>query len=136
MYFVCQKLTMKKFDEKNNGKKYMFRCAEAIAVGIEFAKAMGCEREKTTLAFAFKWTGLRGRYLSSWAQPGRYISQRACAYQNEVLAFVNVPLGTPLSVLAQYVNQVTEPLFKVFNGFELEMSVVEDLTRRLIERKF
>lgn len=114
----------------------VFRTAEAIAVGIEFAKAMGCEPEKTTLAFAFKWNSLRGRYLSSWAQPGRFLPERCSAYQNEVFAFVDVPLETPPSALAQYVNQAIRQLFEVFDGFVLEDIVVENLTKRLIERRF
>ncbi|MEH2139449.1 MAG: ATP-binding protein [Nostoc sp.] len=113
----------------------VIRTAEAIAAGIEFAKAMGCEPEKTQLAFAFKWTGLRGRRLSSWANQERSIYSQASAYQDEVLAFVNLPLETPRSALAQYVNQAVSPLFTIFNGFQLSIDVIEDLTRRLIERR-
>jgi hypothetical protein len=111
------------------------RSAEAIAVGIAFAKAMGCEAENTVLGFAFRWTRLRGRTLGSWAQPGRYISPGRNAYQDEVVVFVNVPLDTPLSALGEYVSQVVQPLYEVFDGFALSKDVVEDLTRRLVERK-
>ncbi|MHC5822672.1 MAG: AlbA family DNA-binding domain-containing protein [Nostoc sp.] len=113
----------------------VIRTAEAIAVSIEFAKAMGCEPEKTQLAFAFKWTSLQGRRLSSWANQERSIYLQGSAYQDEVLAFVNVPLETPRSALAQYVNQAVSPLFAIFNGFEQSIDVIEDLTRRLIERR-
>lgn len=113
----------------------VIRSAEAIAVGIAFAKAMGCEAEHTVLGFAFRWTRLRGRELGSWAQPGRYISPGRNAYQDEVVVFVNVPLDTPLSALGEYVNQVVQPLYEVFDGFALGKDVVEDLTRRLVERK-
>lgn len=111
------------------------RTAEAIAVGIAFARAMGCVPEETTLAFAFKWSGLRGRQLSSWASPSRYIWRGHSAYQDDVVTFVSVPLEIPLSALAQYVNQATQPLFQVFNGLESDMNIIEDLTRRLIERR-
>lgn len=114
----------------------VYRTVETIAVGLAFARAMGCEPEKTTLAFAFKWNRLRNRYLSSWAQPGRFLPENYSAYQNEVLAFVNVRLETPLSALAQYVSQAIRPLFEVFNGFVLDNIVFEDLTKRLIERRF
>jgi hypothetical protein len=113
----------------------VIRSAEAIAVGIAFAKAMGCEAEHTVLGFAFRWTRLRGRELGSWAQPGRHISPGRDAYQDEVVVFVNVPLDTPLSALGEYVNQVVQPLYEVFDGFALSKDVVEDLTRRLAERK-
>ena len=113
----------------------IIRCAEAIAVGIAFAKAMGCDPEDTTLAFAFRWTRLRGRQLVSWANPGRYISPGRQAYQDEVVVVVNVPLDTPLSALGEYVNQIVQPLYEIFGGFSLSRDVVEDLTRRLIERR-
>ena len=113
----------------------VIRTAEAIAVGLAFAKAMGCDAEKTLLAFAFRWKKLQGRKLTSWTRPERYISPGRSAYQDEVLAFVNVPLDTPLSALSNFVNQAIQPLFEVFDGFVLSPDVVEDLTRQLIERR-
>jgi len=108
--------------------------AEAIAAGIAFAKAMGCDAEKTLLAFAFRWTKLQGRKLTSVGKE-RHIFRVPVAYQDEVLAFVNVPLDTPLSALGSFVNQAVQPLFEVFDGFGLSSDVVEELTRRLIERR-
>ncbi|MBN1833887.1 MAG: putative DNA binding domain-containing protein [Deltaproteobacteria bacterium] len=113
----------------------IIRCAEAIAVGISFAKAMGCDAESTQLSYAFKWSRLRGRKLVSWANPERYISAWRSAYQDEVLSFINVPLETPLSALGDYVNKVVQPLFEIFDGFILSTDVIEDLTQRLIQRK-
>jgi hypothetical protein len=113
----------------------VIRSAEAIAVGIAFAKAMGCDQEKTDLAFAFRWTKLRGRKLVSWSNPGRYISPGRSAYQDEVFTHIRVPLDTPLSALSDFVNIAVKPLFEIFDGFVLGKDVVEDLTRRLIERK-
>ena len=113
----------------------IIRCAEAIAVGIAFAKAMGCEPEASNLAFAFRWTRLQGRELGSWAQPGRYISPGRHAYQDDITVFVNVPLETPLSALSEYVAQAVLPLYEAFDGFTLSKDIIEDLTRRLIERK-
>ena len=113
----------------------VIRSAEAIAVGISFAKAMGCDPENTQLAYAFKWSKLRGRILVSWANPGRYISPGRSAYQDEVLTSVKVPLETPLSALGDYVNKVVQPLFEIFDGFTLSTDVIEDLTQRLIQRE-
>jgi hypothetical protein len=114
----------------------VIRTAETIDLGIRFAKSMGCAAEETQLAFAFRWTKLRGRRLTSWANPRRSPPpMRSAAYQDEVLAFVNVPLDTPLSALGNYVYQAVQPLFEIFDGFVLSRNDVEDLTRRLIERK-
>jgi hypothetical protein len=108
---------------------------EAMAVGMAFAKAMGCPAEDTLLAFAFRWMKLQGRRLTSWAHLDRDIFPEPSAYQDEVLTFVDVPLETPLSALSNFVNQAVQPLFQVFDGFVLDRNVVEDLTRRLNERK-
>lgn len=113
----------------------ILRVAEALAVGLAFATAMGCVPEPTTLAYSFKWTRLRGRTLTSWAQPERSLSSYREAYQDEVITFVNLPLETSLSSLSEYVNQSVQPLFNIFEGFELGIQVVEDLTRRLVERR-
>ena len=113
----------------------VLRSAEAIGVGIAFAKAMGCSPEATTLAFAFRWTRLRGRELVSWAQPLRSIPPGRHAYQDDITVFVNVPLETPLSALSNYVNQVVRPLYETFDGFSLHEEVIEDITRQLVERR-
>jgi hypothetical protein len=112
----------------------IIRSAEAIAVGIAFAKAMGCDPENTTLGFAFRWTHLQGRKLGSWATPGSYISG-GIAHQDDVEVFVNVPLNVPLSALSEYVMQAIQPLFEVFDGFSISKEKVEYLTKRLIERR-
>ncbi|MGB5833272.1 MAG: hypothetical protein WBG92_14935 [Thiohalocapsa sp.] len=111
------------------------RSAEAIAVGIAFAKGMGCEAKNTALGLAFRWTRLKGRVLTSWAQPDRGIFRRHEAYQDEVIAFVNVPLDTPMSALGEYVNEVVQPLYELFGGFSLSKDAVDDLTRSMVERK-
>lgn len=111
------------------------RTAEAIAVGIALAKAMGCEREETTLCYSFRWSGLKDRELKSWISPSRIMIRELTAYQNEVTTYVKVPLDTSLSALSEYVNKAIQPLFGVFDGFTLSSKVIEDLTRRLIERR-
>jgi len=107
--------------------------AEATAVGIAFAKAMGYDPEKAQLAFGFRWTKLNGRELISYVEPGRYLRPGGPAYQDEVSVFVEVPLETPLSALGEYVNQAVKPLFEIFNGFELSQDVMEDLTRKTLK---
>jgi Putative DNA-binding domain len=114
----------------------IIRTVEAIAVGIAFAKSMGYSSDTTTLAFAFKWTKLKKRKLSSWANNNLLdIPDRYFASDSEIVSFIDVPLETPLSALSQYVHQVTRPLFEAFNGYTVSRNTVEDITRSLIERK-
>lgn len=113
----------------------ILRVAEAIAVGLAFAKAMEYPPENTMLAFAFRWKGLQGRMITSWANTGRYISPGRYAYQDEVTVYVNVPADTPLSALSDFVYQAIEPLFAIFGGFAIGKNIVEDLTNRLLYRR-
>jgi hypothetical protein len=112
----------------------ILRTAEAIAVGIAFSKAMGCSPD-TMLSFAFRWTKLKNRRISSWASQARYFSPGKDAYQDEVTTFVNIPIDTPSSAVSEYVYKATQELFNLFDGLVLRKDIVEDLSRRLIERK-
>lgn len=113
----------------------IYRTAESIAVGLAFSKAMGCGLSSTTLLFAFRWSGLSGRVLSSWAQRGWMGGPpQKEAYQDELSNFISFPLDIPLSAISEYVYQGVKPLFEIFNGFTLGKSTVEEITRRCIER--
>lgn len=113
--------------------------AEIIAVGIHFAKALGCLPEETSLAFAFKWTKLNNRKLSCWAHSDLWMRlgslQGHSACQDECITFINVPLDAPISSVSNYVQEVVQPLFEIFKGFTLGKDIIEDMTRSLIERK-
>lgn len=108
--------------------------AEALAVGLAFAKAMGCSSENCFLQYCFRWSKLSGRSLSSWADFRRLSSSRE-AYQDQVISSVAVALDTPPSSLSGVVAEATAPLFEVFNGFSLSPKVFEDMTERLLNRK-
>lgn len=116
--------------------------AQEMAVAVAFAKAMGVSPEGTTLHHAFRWDGLGGRELSAWArssadsasygqiEPG-YVSRQRYAE-----SFVSVPLDARASVLGRYVREATAPLYSTFSGFAPEPGFVEDLTDRLLSRRF
>ena len=112
----------------------ILRAAECVAVSIAFAKAMGCS-EDSSINIVFRWSGLRGRTLSSWANPGRYLSYERSAYQDEVVSIIEIPIDTAQGALSGYVHQIISQLFEVFDGFELSEEVTDDLVRRLLERR-
>jgi hypothetical protein len=111
----------------------VLRAAESIAVSLAFARAMGAA-ESSTIRYSFRWSGIRGRQLQSWANPARHIWSRT-AHQDVVIARTDVPIDAPLSSLGTYVGAVISPLFEVFEGFVLGQGVVDDLSARLIERR-
>ena len=125
---------------ESNGKKVLdfvlavLRAAEGIAVSLSFAKAM-CSEEGAILSVTFRWSDLKNRELSSWANPGRYLSYSRIAYQDSVVKTVEIPLDVTDAVLIDYVSLVVRPLFEVFQGFELSNSIIEELVRKLLERR-
>jgi hypothetical protein len=112
----------------------ILRTAEAIAVALGFAKAMGCLVETTSISFAFRWTKMKGRELSSWANMDRHMPRGNFAYQDDITSQITVPLETPSSAIAEYVYPITKTVFEAFNGVEISISVIEDLTQKLMER--
>lgn len=114
----------------------IWRVAEAIAVPMSFARAMGLASESTTLYYAFRWSGLRGRHLSSWTNLRRSLSSRYECRRESVLdsPVIAVPLDTPISALGSFVRAATADLFAAFGGFEPGPGVTEKLTDELLSR--
>lgn len=71
----------------------ILRVAEAIAVGLAFAKALGWETEKTRLGFAFRWTKLKGRALIAWANPAVTITSYGISHDEVATTFVELSFG-------------------------------------------
>ena len=113
----------------------ILRTAEAIAVGRAFAQALGCTRENATLEYTFRWTGLAGREISSWANPRRYISRYSHAVQDELFTHTTIPFDTPPDVIATATHKVVSQVFALFGGFSVSLEVVEDLVSKLLERR-
>ncbi|QYD70858.1 ATP-binding protein [Paraburkholderia edwinii] len=113
----------------------IYDCAEAIAVGLAFAKAMGCQEDDCTLEFAFRWSGLRGRELISWYSRSGIISPGRTAHQDTITLYQSVPLSTPLSAIGGLLAKTLPPLYALFKGFELSSKVIEDKSTQLVERK-
>lgn len=112
----------------------ILRIAECVVVAIEFAKSLGAS-ETSNVSFSFRWKGLQGRSLSSWANPNRMLSWSPVAHQDTLTTNITVPVDTAISAYSGYIHQVITPLFQVFSGFEINESVTEDLVRRLVERR-
>jgi hypothetical protein len=112
----------------------ILRVAEALIVGITFAKGLGWSVEQTRLGFAFRWRGLAGRQLSQWSDPYGGISWGE-AHDNYITTYTEMSLDIPISAIAPFVDQATRDLFVLFNGHVLTADVIEDRVQRLIERR-
>lgn len=113
----------------------VLRTTEAVAVGMAYAKAMGLDEDHGEVHFGFRWNGLSGRELSSWANFERYVSPGRIAVQDQVTSDITVPANAPQSAFFQYVSSALGPLFELFDGFVLSDSVYEDMSARLLERR-
>lgn len=113
----------------------IYRVIEAIAAGISVARAVGWDDEDKA-GFAFEWSGLSGRATSTWANPLRMIGlEGLTAVDDSAQAYVEVPLDTPHSALAPYVEQAILPLFATFNGYSPSQKLIESSVKTLVERK-
>ncbi|MFY9656128.1 MAG: RNA-binding domain-containing protein [Methylocystis sp.] len=112
----------------------ILRTAEAIAVALQMVRALGWS-EEANLGMAFQWTKLKGRTLSSWANPVAYISGNHSCQADTAQGFAEVPASTPISSIAPYVEEATRDLFIAFDGCVIPSQVIEDWTQRLIERR-
>lgn len=110
------------------------RVGEAMAVGIAFAKALGCVPEQTSVGFAFRWHNLKGRSLIAWANQRYILRDGGVAHDDDVESCVQFSLDTPLSALPQFVDEATKPLFAVFDGAAMPRITIDDLIKRLVER--
>jgi hypothetical protein len=86
----------------------ILRVAEAMGVGIAFAKVLGWVPDQTTLGFAFRWQKLKGRQLSAWANPYGDIREGGVAHDDTIESCVQFSLDTPLSAVAQFVDEATK----------------------------
>ena len=111
------------------------RTAEAIAVGLAFAIAMGCNIETTQVAFGFRWTKLAHRQICSWTGLGRFIPRTSyTAIDDEAEGFVEVPLRTPPTAIAPFVDKATESLFAQFGGFQVPIGYTNNAVQKLIDK--
>lgn len=110
------------------------RIAEAVAVGLTFAKALSWKSENTTLGFAARWTKLRGRKLELWANQMAYISPRGEASDDMAVGYTQLSLDTPTNAIAPAIEELLRPLFVLFDGFEMPRASIEQWVQKLLER--
>jgi hypothetical protein len=112
------------------------RTAEAIAVSLSFAYAMGCDPAKTRLAFHFRWSKLAGRVIHSWTGVGRFIPphERYKSADDDAEGMVEIELSTPVGALGQFVERATADLFGQFGGFEVPVGFAGSVVKKLVEK--
>jgi hypothetical protein len=110
------------------------RTAEMIATVRAFVDALGVEREKALLQFAFRWTGLKGREICCWVEPMRSLHSFVTAEDDEVRTTISLPQDTPDSTIWESVKRATQPVFDVFAA-GVGDAIFEDLVNRTLKRQ-
>lgn len=114
----------------------IWRVGEAIAIAASYGRAiLDEEAREAKLLFRFRWTGLKDRVLSSWADPSRFINPFYVTRESEIISQIEVPVNLPLSSLPDYTYRVVRPLFNSFSGCEISMSVVSELVNKMLSRR-
>jgi hypothetical protein len=113
----------------------ILRIAESLVVAQAFAKAMGCSEEETTLHFAFRWIGLKGRVLTTWSDPMWSVDGDGPAHQDQVRSKTNLALAAGREAIIQRTHEAILPLSRIFGGYELKEELVRKLVTRLLDRK-
>jgi hypothetical protein len=110
------------------------RTAELIGTVRAFADGLRIDREKASFECAFRWTGLRGRQICCWVEPGRELYSYVTAEDDVVTQTITIPQETPENILWEAVKRVTQPVFDVF-GAGVGDPVFEDIVNRTLKRQ-
>ena len=128
-------------EQKIEPMKYFDYClpiwfvAEAIALGIRFAKALRIPNE-AKLFFEFRWTSLKERTLFTIFPGRRPLRWNTLTIHSDTIeTFSAVSVDTPDSALCECVHSAVKPLFEAFDGYEIPKSFVEHETRELLTHR-
>jgi hypothetical protein len=116
----------------------ILRVAEAMAVGQSIARGLGAA-EDARLEFAFRWTGLANRQLTSWADPRRgflNILGGGTARQNDITTRVSLGVSEPHTRIATLTGNAVSPLFTLFEGRNIDQRTISELVMPLLKRPF
>ena len=110
------------------------RVTEGVGVVRAFAEGMGCDLSNTSLEFAFRWSGLRDREATSWADIRRHMTRQHRAVQDSVTTTLSVPADSQDGDFPMIVHQAVGPLFTVFDGLEIADDVLTGVVEEVLVR--
>jgi hypothetical protein len=109
------------------------RVTEAFLYCARLYSELGLDRLRT-VTIQIRHVGLQGRMLSA-ANPGRKMRQRYRAIENEAVAEVTIRLEQIETELVSLVKQVLVPLFELFDFFELNDAIYEEMVSNFVAGK-
>jgi hypothetical protein len=115
----------------------IWRVADVIATSLEFARGLGA-LDDSQLILAFRWRGLKGRRLASWANPGRSsldVFPNTTILQDQVTARGNLEVGAAENRVVTLTHDLLRPLVAAFDGTILSLAVVQNEVDGLMKRR-
>ena len=107
---------------------------EIIATALALARGFNPPAD-SDIHFHFRWTGLHGRQLTSWTSPNRPLRPYSPAVDDAYDVSVSVPLDTPISAIAPYVQRVVVGLFALFGGASFRDEVIDGIVAERLRRR-
>jgi hypothetical protein len=111
----------------------IWRVTESVALGIAIARNLNCIIDHTSLTFAFRWSGLLGRTINSWASPERDISPRI-SKQDVITTYVTVPINVALDQIYKFVNTALIPLYDNFGNLKISSGVIQEIAASVLKK--
>jgi hypothetical protein len=115
----------------------VWRVGEVIAQALAIAKGMVVDFGNSNLYISIRWTGLKGRKLSSWGCDGfnhAWIYPDVPCENFEASSKAQIPLDIPDSSLAQYIDKALKPLYRQFYGYEANIENIERIVNKMLKR--
>lgn len=126
------------FEDTRRPEKLFFdtrivRVTEALLYCGRLYDALGQDRQRV-VTISVRHVGLKGRQLSA-ARPSRDIYTRDISHENESAVSFSVQLGQLETELVPLVKSVVAPMFALFDFFELDDQIYEEIVNRFVEGK-
>ncbi|MEX0641612.1 MAG: hypothetical protein WD468_02870 [Pirellulales bacterium] len=111
------------------------RVAEVISVSLANARALDVDDATTWLSLAFRWSGLRGRKLTSWVEPARwYVFARRESPEDVCITTASIPADFAPSAIPSPVSTIVAPLFALYDA-SVPYQVIEAICNRTLNRR-
>ena len=122
-------------DDRSEGQIFfdtrIVRVTEALLYCGRLYTALGLDRQRV-VTITVRHAGLKGRRISS-ANPNRILhDERDPAHENESVVQLTVRLEQLESELVLHAKEVLAPLFSLFDFFELNDQVFEDIINKFV----
>lgn len=106
----------------------VWRTGECLLHAARLTEALGVP--DATVRMAFKWTGLKGRALTSWSG-NRFLGGGYVSRQDEVTSTVEVIASRISAELSGVVQRATQPLYETFSFFKPPASMIAEELQRM-----